>query len=82
MFCSVYFAQELLLRLLYMPVTDTVNKANHKVRFLLSPVCTASVLLSLAISAVSVKPQTVQVCSFSPMAVSVAFFVTVQSPYL
>ena len=41
--CSVYFARELLLRLLYTPAliapaADTASKANHKARLLLSPV--------------------------------------------
>ena len=45
MFCCVYFAWELLLRLLYThvpitPATDTANRANHSAGLLLSPVCT------------------------------------------
>ena len=43
MFSHVYFARELLLRLLYTPAliapaADTASKASHKIRLLLSPV--------------------------------------------
>ena len=59
-FYSVYFARELLLRLLYTPVAiraaDIANEANHSTKLLLSPVYGISVpgLVSFVISSVSV----------------------------